>query len=98
MEPSLSSQMCASLFHFLDRHPGEFKGLTAQLIDWRAQTLRDETDAYSNAQRQRPHSPSQVKQEPGYLAELTGDGLKLIPGSHGIGQPYLFFLQMSNGR
>src|SRR5580700_4652526 len=98
MKPSKFFRMRASLFRFLDCNSGELKGLAAQLIDGRPQLPRDQANTYSNAQLQRPHSPSQVKQESRYLVKFAGDRLKLIPRGHGIRQPNSLFLKMSNRR
>src|ERR1700730_2558807 len=98
MKPGICSRMRAPLFHFLDCHAGKFKSLSAQLIDGLPQAPRDQTDTYTHTQFKRPHPPSQVKQEPRYLAKVSGDRLKLIPGSHGIRQPNAFFLKMGDRR
>src|SRR5882762_1014539 len=90
--------MRSPLFRSLDPKAGEFKGLAAQLIDGRSQPARDQANTYSCAQLQRPHSPSQIKQESRYLVKFAGDSLKLIPCRHGIRQPNSLFLKMSNRR
>src|SRR5258708_32351269 len=56
----------------------------------------DMANAYSNPQLQRAHPPSQIKNEPGNLAKIMGDGLKLIPGSDGVWQTNSFFPEMGS--
>src|SRR5258708_18602516 len=56
----------------------------------------DMANAYSNPQLQRAHPPSQIKNEPGNLAKIMGNGLKLIPGSDGVWQTNSFFPEMGS--
>src|SRR6266849_9071490 len=90
-------RMQATLFRLPDRRPGEFKSLAAQLINGRPQRPGDPANTYSNPQLQRAHPPSQIKNEPGDLGEIIGDGLKLIPGSDRVRQANPLFPEMGRG-
>src|SRR5882762_181576 len=95
-KPGDCARMQAPLFRLSNCQTGKFKSLAAQLIHGRPQMAGDMANAYSNPQLQRAHPPSQIKNEPGDLAKIIGDGLKLIPGSDGVWQTNSFFPEMGS--
>src|ERR1700739_4166153 len=91
------SGMQAALFRLADRQAGEFEGLPAQLIDGGAQRAGAPSDADADSQLQRAHAPAQIKEEFGDLAQIGGDGLKLVAGGDGVGQANPPFPEMGGG-
>src|SRR6266436_6675111 len=75
----------------------ELKGLAAEPVDGRLNAVGNVADADSDPERQRPEHRAQVQNNGGDGRQVSGNGLKFVPGRDGIGQVDEFPLQMPFG-
>src|SRR6266566_5094619 len=65
----------------------ELKSLAAQPVDGRLNAAGDAANADSDAEGERLKQGAQAQKQIGKGGQFARNGLELIPGGHGIGQP-----------